>query len=105
MAAMNSFGTTVTVTFSANEHAALTEQAAQRGIPIDGYIRQTAAQRAHDGELKNALLQGAGRRPAVTPSCPPPASTRNNEVPRKENWPCQETRRPMSASPPVPWRP
>ncbi|MGW0204802.1 plasmid mobilization protein [Streptomyces sp. NPDC003233] len=54
---MKSSDTTITVTFSADEYAAVTEQAAQRGIPIDAYVRQAAAQRAHDGKLKDALLQ------------------------------------------------
>ncbi|MFJ2607571.1 hypothetical protein ACIO13_21745 [Streptomyces sp. NPDC087425] len=54
---MSSSNTTVPVTFSADEYAAVAEQAAQRGVPLDTYIRQAAAQRAHDGKSKNALIQ------------------------------------------------
>ncbi|MFD3959646.1 hypothetical protein ACFWRG_29905 [Micromonospora tulbaghiae] len=54
---MSSSDPTVTVTFTADEYAAVTEQAAQRGIPIDDFVRQAAAQRANDGKMKDALLQ------------------------------------------------
>ncbi|MFC7829728.1 hypothetical protein [Streptomyces sp. NPDC057375] len=54
---MSSSDTTVTVTFSADEYAAVAEQAAQRGVPLDAYIRQAAAERAQDGKSKDALLQ------------------------------------------------
>ncbi|MFI6547168.1 hypothetical protein ACIBO9_28360 [Streptomyces prunicolor] len=54
---MSSSDTTVTLTFSADEYAAVAEQAAQCGVPLDTYIRQAAAQRAHDGKSKDALIQ------------------------------------------------
>ncbi|MGW1616652.1 UDP binding domain-containing protein [Streptomyces sp. NPDC002285] len=44
MEAMSSSDTTVTVTFTADEYAAVTEQAAQRGVPLNTYVRQAAAQ-------------------------------------------------------------
>ncbi|MFF8286395.1 hypothetical protein ACF06W_27265 [Streptomyces albus] len=54
---MSSSDTTVTVTFSADEYAAVAEQAAQRDTPLDTYIRQAASERARDGKSKGALLE------------------------------------------------
>ncbi|NEC91743.1 TraB/GumN family protein [Streptomyces sp. SID12501] len=59
---MSSSNTTITVTLSADEYTAVTEQAAKRGIAPDEYIRQAAAQRANNGRAKDRLLQETAAR-------------------------------------------
>lgn len=59
----------VVVAFSLEEHALISEHAAELNVPIATYVRQAATRQARDGRLKRQLLGEAARKqgPAAEP--------------------------------------
>ncbi len=52
----------VVVTFSPEEHALISEHAAELNVSVETYVQQAAARQARDGQLKRQLLQEAAQR-------------------------------------------
>lgn len=60
----------VVVAFSLEEHALISEHAAELNVPIATYVRRAATRGARDGRLKRQLLEEAARKqgPAAEPA-------------------------------------